>query len=250
MSDRIVSIMIEFFEGLELLGPADPASTSRAITRVAPAADALIVDVGCGTGRQTLQLLRETPSTVVATDLNQPLLERLRKLAGEQGLTARLRIERADMSALPFEPGSVDVLWSEGSIYNIGFEQGLRAWRPLLRPGGYLCVSDGAYFVDDPPAAVREFWEAEYPAITTSKRLEQIARECGYVLVDSFALPTSAWEAYYGPVERRVDELAGDWAEDAERQQVLVAMRDEIDIFRRHGESYGYLFLVLQKPAA
>ena len=39
------------------------------------------------------------------------------------------------MDALPFSPGEFDVIWAEGSIYNIGFERGLREWRQYLKPG-------------------------------------------------------------------------------------------------------------------
>jgi SAM-dependent methyltransferase len=193
-------------------------------------------------------LLQETPATVIATDLHQSMLDRLRHLATEPGIADRLRVVLADMGVLPFEPGSLDLLWCEGAIYNIGYERGLRAWLPLLRPGGHLGVSEGAYFVDNPPAAVREFWEAEYPAITTQGRLEQLAKDCGYVLVDSFRLPGSAWETYYGPVEHRIQDLEAAWSEDPERRQVLAAMRHEIGVFRRYGDTYGYAFLVLRKP--
>jgi len=249
MSERIEHIMIEFFKGLDLLGPADPASTSRALARVAPQADAVVVDVGCGTGRQTLQLLRETSTAITATDMHQPFLDRMRQQAERLGLAHRLRTMQADMNALPLSPTSVDLIWCEGAIYSMGYEQGLRAWKPLLRPRGHLCVTEAAYLVDDPPAEVKEFWEAEYPAITTRAQLELIARGCGYDLVESFQLPRSAWEAYYGPVERRLDELAGTYADNPEWRQVLTAMRHEVDVFHRHGDTYGYVFLVLQKPA-
>lgn len=248
MSDRIESIMLEFFEPLELLGPADPASTTRALSPVTLSDDSVVVDVGSGTGRQTLQLLQETPAKVLATDLHRSLLDQLRERAAKLGFADRLGVAQADMSALPFAPGSIDLLWSEGAIYNIGYEQGLRLWLPLLRPGGYLCVSDGAYFVDAPPTVVREFWEAEYPAIATCHQLEQLSRDCGYTIVDSFRLPKEAWDAYYGPVEQRIHALDAVWGADSERQNVLAAMRHEVDVFRRHGDSYGYLFLLLQRP--
>ncbi len=246
MSVRIESIMVEFFSDLELLGPTDPASTSRAIEIAAPSNDALIVDAGCGTGRQTFQLLQETSATVVATDLHFSMLASLRRLSEERGVADRFHVAQADMGALPFGPESIDLLWSEGAIYNIGFEWGLRTWRPLLRPGGHLCITEAAYFKDDPPEAVRELWESEYPAITTQARLEEQVKECGYSLVDSFRLPKSAWEAFYDPVVQHIEELDEAWSVDHDRRQVLSALRDEIDIFRRYGDSYGYVFLVLR----
>jgi hypothetical protein len=39
-------------------------------------------------------------------------------------------------------PGSVDLLWSEGAIYLLGFEDGLRRFRPCLAPGGLAAVTE------------------------------------------------------------------------------------------------------------
>jgi SAM-dependent methyltransferase len=250
MSEHIEHIMIEIFKGLDLLGPADPASTSRALSHVRLPPDAAVVDVGCGTGRQTLQLLQETEACITATDLNQPMLDRLASHAARLDLQGRLRIRQADMAALPFAPSSLDLIWCEGAIYNMGYEQGLRAWRSLLRPGAYLCLSEAVYFLEDPPREVRDFWESEYPGISTRETLERIARDCGYAVLDSFPMPASAWEVFYAPVEARLGELDVTYRDNADGQQVLAVMRHEIDLFRRHGDSYGYHFLVLQKPEA
>ncbi|GAM56739.1 probable transcription regulator [Vibrio ishigakensis] len=46
------------------------------------------------------------------------------------------------MGDLPFEEDSFDVLWSEGAVYNIGFETGIRDWRKYLKSGGTLVVSE------------------------------------------------------------------------------------------------------------
>ncbi|MEP0203201.1 MAG: class I SAM-dependent methyltransferase [Halioglobus sp.] len=249
MSENIEAIIVEFFEELELLGPADPASTSRALASIALSSDSVVVDVGSGTGRQTLQLLQETPATVVATDLHQSMLAQLQRLASEWGVSDRLRIKQADMAALPFKPEGIDLIWCEAAVYNIGFEQGLKTWLPLLSADGYLCVSEVAYFVDNPPEPVKKFWQAEYPAVKAQSQLERVAKESGYILRDSFRLPQSAWESYYGPVEDRIASLEAVWNADLERQKVLAAMRKEVDVFRRYGDTYGYVFFVLQKPA-
>ncbi len=37
------------------------------------------------------------------------------------------------MDALPFAAGSPDAIWSEGAIYNMGFESGVRQWHRFLR---------------------------------------------------------------------------------------------------------------------
>jgi len=37
------------------------------------------------------------------------------------------------MDDLPFQDEELDLIWSEGAIYNIGFERGLIEWRKFLK---------------------------------------------------------------------------------------------------------------------
>jgi len=46
------------------------------------------------------------------------------------------------MDSLQIAAGTLDAVWSEGAIYNIGFEKGVREWRRFLKPGGILAVSE------------------------------------------------------------------------------------------------------------
>lgn len=46
------------------------------------------------------------------------------------------------MAALDYENGSFDLIWSEGAIFVIGFEKGLRGWRGLSSLKEYLVVSE------------------------------------------------------------------------------------------------------------
>jgi cyclopropane fatty-acyl-phospholipid synthase-like methyltransferase len=241
----------EVFEGLSLLGPGHAPSTSRALSHIDLSSCADILDIGCGAGQQTLQLLQETNATLTAIDLHRPFVDNLLEQARNLGLAERLRGEQGDMTALSYPPERFDVLWSEGAIYNIGFDVGLKAWKPLVRPGGHLCVTEAVYLVDDPPAECREFWQTAYPAISRPAELERIAKKQGYEIVDSFALPKRAWRDYYEPMERRLDELEAKYREHEQAQiakTVFDTFRHEIDIFRRHGDSFSYWFLVLRKP--
>ena len=47
------------------------------------------------------------------------------------------------MEHLPFGKEEFDLIWSEGAIYNIGFQRGLKEWREYIKPGGYIhCATD------------------------------------------------------------------------------------------------------------
>jgi hypothetical protein len=72
------------------------------------------------------------------------------------------------MRDLPFEPGSFDLLWSEGAAHIMGVSEALAAWRPLLRMGGYVRLPESDRWEEhyDPlearlPAFERRYTEDE-----------------------------------------------------------------------------------------
>ena len=46
------------------------------------------------------------------------------------------------MDNLPFQDEELDLIWSEGAIYNIGFERGMNEWNRFLKKGGFIAVTD------------------------------------------------------------------------------------------------------------
>jgi SAM-dependent methyltransferase len=149
---------------------------------------------------------------------------------------------------MDFPDGSFDILWAEGSIYIIGFERGLREWKRLLKPEGFLVAAEVAWLCPDPPREVLDFWKANYPGIRTiPETLEQIS-DCGYRRIDHFVLPEDAWwVGYYGPVEKRLQALREKYREDPEALAVLEEEEKEIDMYRRYSEWYGSVFFAMQK---
>ena len=148
-----------------------------------------ILEVGCGTGAQTLALAFATGGAIVATDLVSAFLSRLRETASETGLGPRIRIIAADMGRLPFADGSFDLIWSEGAAYVLGFDNALSQWRSLVRPGGYLVVSELCWFRSDPPAEIRDFWESHYPAMRDVEANLAAVSNAGWICVGHFHLP-------------------------------------------------------------
>jgi len=66
----------------------------------------------------------------------------LRQRAIQQGVAECVTTVKGSIDALPFASGELDLIWSEGAIYNIGFENGIAQWRRYLKPGGVLVVSE------------------------------------------------------------------------------------------------------------
>ena len=80
-----------------------------------------MLDIGCGTGAQTLVLAHGSPSRIVAIDNHSPFIDALNREAHRLGITDRLEAHVADMRSLDFADGSFDLIWCEGAIYDVGF---------------------------------------------------------------------------------------------------------------------------------
>jgi SAM-dependent methyltransferase len=86
-----------------------------ALVRAAPAAGETVLDVGCGCGETAEVLARKVGATgkVVAVDISLPILTQARqRLAGFGNVETVL----ADASVQPFEPASVDLLFSRFGV--------------------------------------------------------------------------------------------------------------------------------------
>jgi SAM-dependent methyltransferase len=239
--------IFRLFEGLPRQGPGSDACTREALRRLGalPAAPR-VLDLGCGGGRSTLVLAETLRTRVIAVDNHQPFLEQLRSAARERGLEHLIETRCADMAAPGARPGSVDLLWSEGAIYFLGFEEGLRLWRPLLAPGGHVAVSECSWLSADPPAEVAAFFRTGYPGMAGIEENAERARAAGFDVVDRFTLPPAAWwDEYYTPLEARMARLAP--KAPAELAGVISETRREIELYRRHGDSYGYVFYLLRR---
>jgi SAM-dependent methyltransferase len=203
-----------------------------------------ILDVGCGPGAQTVVLARESGGMVTAVDNHQPFLDDLAHRAAQASVSERIRPLNASMFDLDFaEP--FDLIWSEGAIYIIGFERGLRQWRSLLKPGGFVAVTDLTWLKPNPPAEVAAFWQTECPELATIE--ENLARlmAAGYRALGHFVLPESAWwDSYYTPMAARIALLREQYGDNAEAQRALDAEQAEIDLYRRCAAWYGYVFYI------
>lgn len=235
--------------GLPQQGPGSDAATARALACVpALGPGARILDVGCGSGRQALALARGSAASIDAVDLSGELLAELASRAERAGLAGRIRTHRMDMAALDFPDGHFALVWSEGAIYQLGFERGLRAWRRLLGPGGHLAATELSWLGAERPPEAEAFWAEAYPGMAGVEENLAAAGRAGYALVEHFALPETAWwEGYYTPLRERLAALRARHAGDAAGLAALAATAREIDLFERHAGAYGYVFYVVRR---
>jgi len=250
MDEMNWELFFEIHSGIPRQGPGDRQSTEKAyrLMRSLPEKPA-ILDIGCGPGKQTIDLLGISDGTVTAVDNHRPFLDQLEELAQKTGLAHRLKAVEGDMSDLPFPDGSFDVVWAEGAIFVIGFEKGLGQWKGLLKPGGCMAVSELTRLRPDPPEEAKAFWEGAYPTMQDTESNEKTIEKTGYENVGHFTLPDSAWwEDYYNPLGERVLMLKEKHKGSAEMLGMLSEEEKEMSSFRKYSDFYGYVFYVMRKP--
>jgi ubiquinone/menaquinone biosynthesis C-methylase UbiE len=241
-------VFYELFSDIPRQGPGSDEYTRKAYMSLPDLAlQPNILDVGCGSGMQTLELARISTGTITALDNYQPFLDDLRRRAQSAGLDDKIDILNGSMFELPFARGTFDLIWSEGAIFIIGFEKGLREWKAFIRQGGYLVVSELSWIKPDAPDELRTYLEGQYPAIKNIAENMEIIRQADYDEVASFVLPESGWwDDFYNPLQRRIDQLRHKYAGNLQASMVLDDGQLEIDMYKKYSPYYGYVFYLMQ----
>jgi ubiquinone/menaquinone biosynthesis C-methylase UbiE len=240
----------QIFEVLPRQGPGCTGATKKAWSYLPPLSEgAQILDIGCGSGAQTRDLAALSTGTITAVDNHQPFLDSVRAQSGKDGMDGRIKTVCASMDALPFETGQFDLIWSEGAIFIIGFEKGLKTWKPLVKKGGLIVVSDAAWFEPNPPQELVQWWEKEGYIPTTEDELSEQVRRTGLRLLATYRLPNAGWwDHYYVPMLARIAELRKIHGSDPALAPVLDSFEHEAEMYRKYKRYYGYTFFVMQNP--
>ena len=222
-------------------GPGNEASTLRALQFIEGLSDSSrIADLGCGTGGQTITLARHAPGTITGVDLFPKFIDRLHANAAAFGLQDRVKGLAGDMAEPPFEEGSLDLIWSEGAIYHIGFQRGMKEWRRYLKSGGYIAVTENTWLTDERPKEIADFWNAAYPEIDTIPHKVAQVQAAGYLPVATFVLPETIWTDYYAAQERFL-------AQHPQPEAFTAAQRYERELYDKYQAYYGYAFYIAQR---
>jgi ubiquinone/menaquinone biosynthesis C-methylase UbiE len=244
-----MNLFFEIHKDIPREGPGDNLSTRKAYQVIEKQlSNPFILDIGCGPGMQTLQVAKLTNGTILATDMNDGFLNVLSDKVKATGLSNKVTTQKADMKNLPFVDEQFELIWSEGAIYIIGFEKGLKEWKRFVKKNGFIAVTELSWLKENPPEEALSFWKDAYPEADTVEGNIKKAENLGYQLVDTFVLPESAWwEDYYHPLEERLKMFLKKYKHDEDALKTIAECQYEIDLYRKYHEYYGYVFYIFQK---
>lgn len=234
------------FGGMGKLGPGGDAHTMHVLRLLPKRQFHVTVDAGSGAGRQTLVLAKELGTLVHAVDSYAPFLDHLTRRAQEAGVSHLVQTHCMDMRNIPGVFQDIDLLWSEGAAYNIGFPNALTTWASAIKAGGFAVVSELSWLREQVPNAVQEFFLSGYPDMQSVHQNIAIAEGAGYKVLTTYVLPDEAWiEGYYDVLEPRAKALANH--PDSSVRDLAIETVNEIEVFRISEDSYGYVFYLLQR---
>lgn len=247
-----LDLLIDLHQHGDRQGPGSNSTTERAITLASldESRRLKIADLGCGTGASTLCLANTLNAEVIAVDFVPEFLEILRQNAESRGLSQHIHPQVRSMDDLAFSNHELDVIWSEGAIYNIGFERGINDWRPFLKPKGILAVSEITWLTDDRPDEIQTYWHAQYPEIDTASSKIKLLEQAGYSPLGYFVLPDHCWlDHYYHPLQRRFEAFLDRHASSEDAQALVEAEIQEIKVFNQFKAYFSYGFYIASKCA-
>ena len=249
MTREEMALIIDLHIDGERQGPGSNTDTIRALDccDLGDRTGLTVADMGCGTGASTRVLAKKLDAQIIAIDFARPFLLKLQSRVREQALQDRVFPVCANMAKPSLPLQSLDLIWAEGAIYNIGFSAGIRAWKPLLKPRGLIAISEIGWLTNNPPQSLRKYWEDAYPEITTvSGSLEKL-KAAGYRVLEHFTLSSAAWlDHYYQPMMARSEQYLGRHAASPTAQAIMAQERKEMALYEKYHDHFSYQFYVAE----
>ncbi|MFW9986782.1 MAG: SAM-dependent methyltransferase [Candidatus Odinarchaeota archaeon] len=198
----------------------------QAFQKIPPMIKPQILDIGCGSGVPTLELAQLSGGDVTGIDIDTNALQRLEEKIQAADLSDRVHVVKGSLKAMDFPAASFDILWAEGSIFVIGFKQGLKAWKRFLKPEGYLVIHDAVGNLD--------------------QKKQQITA-CGYKLEEYFLLGQEVWwDEYYEPLNQVVQQIRHQNTTDPQLLTALEQAETEIQGYSKHPERYQSVYFIMR----
>jgi ubiquinone/menaquinone biosynthesis C-methylase UbiE len=243
-------LLIDLYKNASRQGPGGDAETEKALdlALIDRTASLKIADIGCGTGASTLLLAQLLKAQITAVDFLQDFLDVLESRADNLGLSKNITTLCCSMDYLPFGDEEFDVIWSEGAVYNIGFEMGVIDWNRYLKPGGLLVVSEITWITAIRPPEIQEYWEGEYPEIDLASSKIAVLEKNHYSPIGYYVLPEHCWlDNFYRPMQDSFEAFLKRNGNSEDARTIVETETREIELYKKYKTHYSYGVYIARK---
>lgn len=242
-------LICEYFSSMDRQGPGSPEMTLKALGYIDGLHDeSKILDLGCGTGGQTMVIAQNAPGQIVGIDLFERFVNIFNSNASSLKLDHRVKAIIGSMDNLDYQHGEFDLIWSEGAIYNIGFERGLKYWIDFLKRGGSIALTEVAWLTPDRPTEIEQFWQDAYPEIDTVENKVAIMQDAGFEVISTFVLPEYCWEEnFYCHQADAQKQFLKNHPNNLSAQDLVENEKHEAELYSKFKAYYGYVFFIGKK---
>jgi cyclopropane fatty-acyl-phospholipid synthase-like methyltransferase len=247
--DLDFGLICEYFASMERQGPGSSSMTLKALSYVTDLSEnSKILDLGCGTGSQTMVLAQNTLGQIMGIDLFEEFVNIFNANAEKLKLNHRVTAIVGSMDKLDFRPGEIDLIWSEGAIYNMGFERGLNYWVDFLKQGGYVALTEVAWLTIDRPAEIEDFWQDAYSEIDTIQNKIIVMQNAGFEIITTFVLPEACWlDNFYALHIKAQKQFLSKHPNNIAAQKLVENEKHEAMLYAKYKQYYGYVFFIGRK---
>jgi ubiquinone/menaquinone biosynthesis C-methylase UbiE len=234
---------------MERQGPGSQEMTKKALSFI-PSLNkhAEILDIGCGTGGQIMTLAKNTEAKITGLDLFSQFIDIFNENAQKIGVQNQVKGITGKMEDMPFQENSFDLIWSEGAIYNIGFQKGMQSWYKYIKKNGYIAVTEVVWLTNQRPEEIERFWIDSYPEIDhISVKIEQM-QASGYLPIAAFLLPDNCWmENFYDLHDAAQEIFLKKYPENKTAKELVAYEKLGKTMHEKYKSHYAYMFFIGQK---
>ncbi|MHA1931969.1 MAG: class I SAM-dependent methyltransferase [Promethearchaeota archaeon] len=185
-----------------------------------------ILDIGCGTGMPTLELVGLSGGEITGIDIDQGALDKLKFKIKQQGLSDRIKVYNRSIYDTKFDDESFDIIWEEGVIHLLDIKKTLTECIRVLKLNGYMVTGETSNWVN--------------------RKLKHFPR-FGFKIIKEIPWESECWwTEYYTPLEERINQLRikYDYLDKVEEIQHHLT---EIEMVRKDPAGFDCITYVMQK---
>ncbi len=201
--------------------------TAKAFSLLPPIDRPKILDAGCGTGISTMELARISNGTFLALDADAQSCDILRDKVKKAGYEGRIKVCFSTLESADIPDNFFDIVWAEGLLNIIGFEEGLSAATKFLKKNGYFVIHD---------------------EIKNGGEKRRIIARHRYSLINSFMLNRNAWlQGYYRCIETHLTDFMSTHPASDYDVKAFENERQDMAACREKPENLRSIFYILRR---